>query len=139
MKKKLLIFAVMVMACVASASAAGVQLKYRGTVAGAAIEVALNYNTGDVATGGTPYWIDDSHCRYVKYATDVLTLRPTTSAASKKWVFEEYDDKGRHTGHWELKEGKSGLTGTFKAIRTGKVYKVNLTSVNDYDEWDWAY
>lgn len=138
MKRLFLLFAVM-LGVAMSSHAMFWQLKYRGTVAGSTIEVALNYNTGDAATNGRPYWIENSHARYPKVNGNVLTLEPKTSADSKNWIFDEYYN-GKRTGRWALRQAGDGdLKGTFTNAKTGKKYTVYLRSVKGSNEWDWAY
>ena len=135
--KKLLLVLLMVTTFVGSAYAAFWQLKYRGTIAGNRVELALSYNTGDIASNSRPYWIGDSYCRYTKYPDCILTLRHKNSPSSTYWVMNEYDGS-RYTGKWKVKQTKNGLVGTFTSAK-GKVYKVNFTFVEDYDDWEWAY
>lgn len=135
--KRLLLAVLLFTTMVCSAYAAFHQLKYRGTIAGNRVEVAFSYNTGDYGTNFQPYWIDDSYCRYTKYPDCILTLRHKSSPSSKFWIMNEYDG-GRYTGKWKVRQTKNGLVGTFTSAK-GKVYKVNLTFVEDYDTWDWAY
>ncbi len=136
--KKILMLLLMVVGVVTSADAMYHQLRYRGTVAGNTVEVALNYNTGDMGTNCEPYWTDDGRCRYVKYGYNLLTLVPKSACSSKTWVFDEYNSKGERTGRWVLKVSQGRLTGTFKAAHSGKTYKVNLRQIPGFDFWRWG-
>ncbi len=137
MFKKTLVLLLLLVTC-ATANAMYYQLKYRGTVGPYAVEVAFNYNTGDAATGGRPYFTDDSYYRYSSHSDRLIRLATSNCDASKStWVFNEYSG-GQRTGRWTLKRTRGGLTGTF-VTTSGKKYTVKLYDAADNYDWQWAY
>ncbi len=136
MLKKLFFAIMLVVMGTITMNAAFLQLKYRGTVAGQRVEVALSYNTGDYATNFKPYWIDDGCYRYVNVG-ETIVLKPQNYATSKTWIFYEYS-RGNYSGKWVVKPTRSGLTGTFYSPR-GKKYAIKLTEVTSAYDWEWAY
>lgn len=99
-----------------------------GTIGGNKVEVKL-WHEKELIDGKYLSGYESGVYRYSKYPSGVLSLRGSNDDPCSTLVFEEYDSRGVHTGHWVLKRSKNGFTGTFTAVKTGKRYSIVLKQI----------